>query len=81
MRARTLAIRAFAKVFEQVDVIVTPTTGVSNQVTVTNLTGHPAVIVPNGCAGRMRRRLLRNLRPLDRRRPATRVVDRTQWSA
>jgi Asp-tRNA(Asn)/Glu-tRNA(Gln) amidotransferase A subunit family amidase len=37
MRARTLAIRAFAKVFEQVDIIVTPTTGPSNQVTVTNL--------------------------------------------
>jgi Asp-tRNA(Asn)/Glu-tRNA(Gln) amidotransferase A subunit family amidase len=50
-RARTLAIRAFAKVFEQVDVIVTPTTGASNQVTVTNLTGHPAVIVPNGIRG------------------------------
>jgi Asp-tRNA(Asn)/Glu-tRNA(Gln) amidotransferase A subunit family amidase len=51
MRVRTLAIRAFAKVFEQVDVIVTPTTGLSNQVTVTNLTGHPAVIVPNGLRG------------------------------
>jgi Asp-tRNA(Asn)/Glu-tRNA(Gln) amidotransferase A subunit family amidase len=51
MRARTLAIQAFAKVFEQVDVIVTPTSGPSNQVTVTNLTGHPAVIVPNGVRG------------------------------
>jgi Asp-tRNA(Asn)/Glu-tRNA(Gln) amidotransferase A subunit family amidase len=51
MRARTLAIRAFAKVFDQVDVIVTPTSGPSNQVTVTNLTGHPAVIVPNGLRG------------------------------
>lgn len=51
MRARTLAIRAFAKVFDQVDIIVTPTTGPSNQVTVTNLTGHPAVIVPNGLRG------------------------------
>ena len=50
-RARTLAIRAFAKVFEKVDVIVAPTTGPSNQVTVTNLTGHPAVIVPNGLRG------------------------------
>ena len=50
-RARTLAIRALAKVFEQVDVIVTPTSGASNQVTVTNLTGHPAVIVPNGLRG------------------------------
>jgi Asp-tRNA(Asn)/Glu-tRNA(Gln) amidotransferase A subunit family amidase len=51
MRARTLAIQAFAKVFEQVDLIVTPTSGPSNQVTVTNLTGHPAVIVPNGLRG------------------------------
>jgi Asp-tRNA(Asn)/Glu-tRNA(Gln) amidotransferase A subunit family amidase len=51
MRARTLAIRAFAKVFAEVDVIVTPTTGPSNQVTATNLTGHPAVIVPNGLRG------------------------------
>ena len=49
-RARTLAIRAMAKLFEQVDLIVTPTNG-SNQVTVTNLTGHPAVIVPNGLRG------------------------------
>jgi Asp-tRNA(Asn)/Glu-tRNA(Gln) amidotransferase A subunit family amidase len=51
MRARTLAIREFAKVFDKVDLIVTPTTGPSNQVTVTNLTGHPAVIVPNGLRG------------------------------
>jgi Asp-tRNA(Asn)/Glu-tRNA(Gln) amidotransferase A subunit family amidase len=51
MRARTLAIREFARVFEKVDLIVTPTTGPSNQVTVTNLTGHPAVIVPNGLRG------------------------------
>lgn len=50
-RARTLAIRALAKVYEQVDIIVTPTTGSSNQVTVTNLTGQPAVIVPNGLRG------------------------------
>jgi Asp-tRNA(Asn)/Glu-tRNA(Gln) amidotransferase A subunit family amidase len=47
-RARTLAIRAFAKLFEQVDVIVTPTSGPSNQVAVTNQTGHPAIIIPNG---------------------------------
>jgi Asp-tRNA(Asn)/Glu-tRNA(Gln) amidotransferase A subunit family amidase len=50
-RARTLAIRALAKVYEKVDIIVTPTTGASNQVTVTNLTGQPAVIVPNGLRG------------------------------
>jgi Asp-tRNA(Asn)/Glu-tRNA(Gln) amidotransferase A subunit family amidase len=51
MRVRELAIREFAKVFEKVDIIVTPTTGPSGQVTVTNLTGHPAVIVPNGLRG------------------------------
>jgi Asp-tRNA(Asn)/Glu-tRNA(Gln) amidotransferase A subunit family amidase len=51
MRARTLAIAAFGKLFEQVDVIITPTSGPSNQVTVTNQTGHPAVIVPNGIRG------------------------------
>ncbi|GAC1477777.1 MAG: amidase [Gemmatimonadaceae bacterium] len=46
MRARTLAMRAWAKLFETVDVIVAPTFG--PQLTATNLTGHPAVIVPNG---------------------------------
>jgi Asp-tRNA(Asn)/Glu-tRNA(Gln) amidotransferase A subunit family amidase len=49
-RARSLAIAAFAKLFAEVDIIVTPTSG-SNQVTVTNQTGHPAVIVPNGLRG------------------------------
>ncbi len=48
-RARTLAIRAVAKLFEQVDVIVTPTNG--EQLVATNLTGHPALILPNGFRG------------------------------
>jgi Asp-tRNA(Asn)/Glu-tRNA(Gln) amidotransferase A subunit family amidase len=48
-RARTLAIRELSKVFEQVDVIVTPTNG--EQLVATNLTGHPAVILPNGLRG------------------------------
>jgi Asp-tRNA(Asn)/Glu-tRNA(Gln) amidotransferase A subunit family amidase len=48
-RARTLGIQQMAKIFEQVDVIVAPTPG--EQLTVTNLTGHPAVIVPNGLRG------------------------------
>ncbi len=48
-RARTLAIREVSKLFEQVDVIVAPTN--SEQLVVTNLTGHPAVIVPNGVRG------------------------------
>ncbi len=38
-----------AKMFEQVDVIVTPSTDA--QLIATNLTGHPAVIVPNGLRG------------------------------
>jgi Asp-tRNA(Asn)/Glu-tRNA(Gln) amidotransferase A subunit family amidase len=49
MRARTLAIAEMAKLFATVDVIVTPSQGV--QLTATNLTGHPAVIVPNGLRG------------------------------
>ncbi len=48
-RARTLAIRELSKLFEQVDVIVTPTFG--EQLTATNLTGHPALILPNGLRG------------------------------
>jgi len=48
-RARTLAIREFSKLFEQVDVIVAPT--FADQLVVTNLTGHPALIVPNGLRG------------------------------
>jgi Asp-tRNA(Asn)/Glu-tRNA(Gln) amidotransferase A subunit family amidase len=48
-RARTMAIEAVAKVFEQVDVIVAPTQG--QQLVITNLTGHPAVILPNGLRG------------------------------
>jgi Asp-tRNA(Asn)/Glu-tRNA(Gln) amidotransferase A subunit family amidase len=51
MRVRELVIREFAKLFAQVDVIVTPTSGPSNQVAVTNQTGHVAVIVPNGLRG------------------------------
>jgi len=49
MRARTLAIAAMEKLFTQVDVIVTPSQGI--QLQATNLTGHPAVIVPNGIRG------------------------------
>jgi len=51
MRARELVIREFAKLYEQVDIIVAPTSGPSGQVAVTNQTGHPAVIVPNGLRG------------------------------
>jgi Asp-tRNA(Asn)/Glu-tRNA(Gln) amidotransferase A subunit family amidase len=48
-RARTLAIREVSKLFDQVDVIVAPTNG--EQLTATNLTGHPALILPNGLRG------------------------------
>ena len=48
-RARSVAIRQLSALFEQVDIIVTPTTG--TQLTATNLTGHPALIVPNGLRG------------------------------
>lgn len=46
-RARTLAIRAWDELMQSVDVIVTPTNG-GAQLTATNLTGHPAVILPHG---------------------------------
>jgi Asp-tRNA(Asn)/Glu-tRNA(Gln) amidotransferase A subunit family amidase len=48
-RARTLAIEAMAKLFNEVDVVVTPSGGA--QLSGTNLTGNPAVIVPNGVRG------------------------------
>jgi len=48
-RARSTAIRAWDELMQKVDVIVTPT-GAANlsQLVATNLTGHPAVILPNG---------------------------------
>ncbi len=48
-RARMLGIEAMAKVFQNVDVIVAPTS--SLQLVATNLTGHPALILPNGLRG------------------------------
>ncbi|HYH98668.1 amidase [Hyalangium sp.] len=45
-RARLLAMEGMAKTFADVDVIVAPSD--DPQVLLTNLTGHPAVIVPNG---------------------------------
>jgi Asp-tRNA(Asn)/Glu-tRNA(Gln) amidotransferase A subunit family amidase len=48
-RARTLAIQQVSALFQQVDIIVTPST--NTQLTATNLTGHPALIVPNGLRG------------------------------
>ena len=49
MRARSLVIDAMAKLFAEVDIIVTPSGG--PQLVATNLSGHPAVIVPNGLRG------------------------------
>ncbi len=48
-RARTLAIAQMNALFDQVDIIVTPSTNA--QLTATNLTGHPALILPNGLRG------------------------------
>ena len=45
-RARSLAIQQMAAIFKIVDIIVVPSGG--EQLTITNLTGHPAVIQPNG---------------------------------
>src|SRR5438552_11436409 len=49
-RARKLAMEAMAKVFDTLDVLVAPTSG-SQQLVITNLTGHPSVILPNGLRG------------------------------
>jgi Asp-tRNA(Asn)/Glu-tRNA(Gln) amidotransferase A subunit family amidase len=48
-RARTVAIQQVSALFEKVDIIVTPST--DTQLIATNLTGHPALIVPNGLRG------------------------------
>jgi Asp-tRNA(Asn)/Glu-tRNA(Gln) amidotransferase A subunit family amidase len=46
-RVRSLAVQRWAELFRDLDVIVTPTSA-PNQLLATNLTGHPAVILPNG---------------------------------
>jgi len=48
-RARMEAMELWRKLFENLDVIVAPTA--SEQLVATNLTGHPAVILPNGFRG------------------------------
>ena len=48
-RVRSSAIRAWDQLMQKVDVIVTPTGAATlSQLVATNLTGHPAVILPNG---------------------------------
>jgi Asp-tRNA(Asn)/Glu-tRNA(Gln) amidotransferase A subunit family amidase len=46
-RLRTMVMREMAKVMEHVDVYVVPSFGGDNEL-MTNLTGHPAVVLPNG---------------------------------
>ena len=46
-RVRTLVMNEMARIFEELDVYVSPTFGGDNLL-LTNLTGHPAVVVPNG---------------------------------
>jgi Asp-tRNA(Asn)/Glu-tRNA(Gln) amidotransferase A subunit family amidase len=45
-RVRTLAMQAMAELLQSIDVFAAPAFG--ENLTVTNLTGHPAVVVPNG---------------------------------
>jgi Asp-tRNA(Asn)/Glu-tRNA(Gln) amidotransferase A subunit family amidase len=46
-RLRTMLLRAMDDLFERIDVYVVPSYGGDNLL-LTNLTGHPAVVVPNG---------------------------------
>jgi len=46
-RARTLLMKQMEELFREIDVFVAPTFGGSSLL-LTNLTGHPAVVVPNG---------------------------------
>ena len=46
-RVRTLAIQQMERLFETVDVYVCPSFGADNLL-LTNLTGHPCVVLPNG---------------------------------
>jgi len=46
-RVRTLVMGEMARLMNEVDVFVTPSYG-GNVLLLTNLTGHPAVVVPNG---------------------------------
>ena len=46
-RIRSILMREMAKLFETIDVYVVPSYGGDNPL-LTNLTGHPAVVLPNG---------------------------------
>lgn len=49
-RARTLVVEKMRALFDQVDILVTSSYS-GEQLTATNLSGHPALIVPNGLRG------------------------------
>jgi Asp-tRNA(Asn)/Glu-tRNA(Gln) amidotransferase A subunit family amidase len=49
-RARTLVVEEMRALFDKVDIVVAPSTN-GDQLTATNLSGHPALIVPNGLRG------------------------------
>ncbi|WP_420447524.1 amidase [Candidatus Palauibacter sp.] len=46
-RLRTIAMHRFAQVMEGIDVVVTPSFG-GSMLLLTNLTGHPQAVIPNG---------------------------------
>ncbi|MGI8549007.1 MAG: amidase [Gemmatimonadaceae bacterium] len=49
MRARTIAMHAWDALMSRFDAVVTPTSAAGlSQLVATNLTGHPAVVLPNG---------------------------------
>jgi Asp-tRNA(Asn)/Glu-tRNA(Gln) amidotransferase A subunit family amidase len=48
-RARLLGVQQMSALFEKVDIIATPTADM--QLVATNLSGHPALILPNGLRG------------------------------
>ena len=48
-RARLLGVQQMSALFEKVDIIATPTA--DEQLVATNLSGHPALILPNGLRG------------------------------
>ncbi len=47
-RLRTLLMQEMALLMQELDVYLAPTSGRSSNLLVTNLTGHPCVVVPNG---------------------------------
>ena len=47
MRLRTMLIEEMAKIYDKVDVIAHPSFA-SSMLSITNMTGHPTVVVPNG---------------------------------